>query len=99
MRYGAIYLGWSCCPDDRIVVRGWSAFVLVALNVATTRTATATAFRDARILRDATDKNGRCDSRKTRTSTGTGPSAMSRSISAETHQQFSVSVPRRYVRR
>ena len=32
--------------------------------MATTRTATATAFRDARILRDATDKNGRYDAAK-----------------------------------
>ena len=33
-------------------------------NVATTRAATATAFRDARILRDATDRKGRYDAAK-----------------------------------
>jgi hypothetical protein len=32
--------------------------------VATTRTAATTAFRDARIFRDATDKNGRYDAAK-----------------------------------
>ena len=54
----AIYMRLSCCGDDRIVV------ILGAANAATTRTATATAFRDARILRDATDKNGRYDASK-----------------------------------
>jgi hypothetical protein len=46
------------------MVRDWSGLVLGAPNVATTRTATATTFRDALILRDATDKNGRYDAAK-----------------------------------